>query len=302
MEIVTTIAPLALGIIMLSLGLGLVLDDFKHTSSDTYFSASMSNSINQYTIARIPLVDTQFSFHPVRSMATYTIPRYYHGPVDMDNFQIQLLLSLIQPKDSMTAGDSNSHQLLKLSKKVSEADVTVFINGPTGTGKEVLSRFIHKNSRRSEKPFVGINCAAIPENMLEAILFGHEKGAFTGATDRRIGRFESAIGGTLFLDEIGEIDASTQVKLLRFLESKTSHSVLGIRHQGNTSQHPVHRIGHGVFEVYSSATTHHGRQSAWRRAQSRLPPDGRRPPERWANPRSRVPRRPQGGTALPRST
>ncbi len=98
-----------------------------------------------------------------------------------EHFQLQLLLSLIQPKDSMTAGDSNSHQLLKLSKKVSEADVTVFINGPTGTGKEVLSRFIHKNSRRSDKPFVGINCAAIPENMLEAILFGHEKCAFTGA-------------------------------------------------------------------------------------------------------------------------
>ena len=134
------------------------------------------------------------------------------------NFQLQLLLSLIQPKDSMTAGDINSHQLLKLSKKVSEADVTVFINGPTGTGKEVLSRFIHKHSRRGDKPFVGINCAAIPENMLEAVLFGHEKGAFTGASTSNKGIFRAADGGTLLLDEISEMPLSLQAKLLRVLQ------------------------------------------------------------------------------------
>jgi two-component system response regulator FlrC len=120
----------------------------------------------------------------------------------------------------MTAGDINSYQLLKLSKKVSEADVTVFINGPTGTGKEVLSRFIHKNSKRSDKPFVGINCAAIPENMLEAILFGHEKGAFTGASTSNKGIFRAADGGTLLLDEISEMPLSLQAKLLRVLQEK----------------------------------------------------------------------------------
>ena len=137
-----------------------------------------------------------------------------------ENFQLQLLLSLIQSKDTMTAGDINSYQLLKLSKKVSEADVTVFINGPTGTGKEVLSRFIHKNSKRSDKPFVGINCAAIPENMLEAILFGHEKGAFTGASTSNKGIFRAADGGTLLLDEISEMPLSLQAKLLRVLQEK----------------------------------------------------------------------------------
>ena len=137
-----------------------------------------------------------------------------------ENFQFQLLLSLIQSKDTMTAGDINSYQLLKLSKKVSEADVTVFINGPTGTGKEVLSRFIHKNSKRSDKPFVGINCAAIPENMLEAILFGHEKGAFTGASTSNKGIFRAADGGTLLLDEISEMPLSLQAKLLRVLQEK----------------------------------------------------------------------------------
>ena len=135
-------------------------------------------------------------------------------------FSVQLLLSLIQPKDSMTAGDINSHQLLKLSKKVSEADVTVFINGPTGTGKEVLSKFIHKHSNRRDKAFVGINCAAIPENMLEAILFGHEKGAFTGASTSNKGIFRAADSGTLLLDEISEMPLSLQAKLLRVLQEK----------------------------------------------------------------------------------
>ena len=96
----------------------------------------------------------------------------------------------------------------------------MFINGPTGTGKEVLSRFIHKNSRRSEKPFVGINCAAIPENMLEAILFGHEKGAFTGASTSNKGIFRAADTGTLLLDEISEMPLSLQAKLLRVLQEK----------------------------------------------------------------------------------
>ena len=136
------------------------------------------------------------------------------------SFSLQLLLSLIQPKDSMTAGDINSLQLLKLSKKVSEADVTVFINGPTGTGKEVLSKFIHKHSNRKNKAFVGINCAAIPENMLEAILFGHEKGAFTGASTANKGIFRAADGGTLLLDEISEMPLSLQAKLLRVLQEK----------------------------------------------------------------------------------
>ena len=95
------------------------------------------------------------------------------------------------------------------------------VTGETGTGKEMVAQSIHQNSQRSRGPFVPVHCAALPSNLLESELFGHEKGAFTGANERRIGRFESANGGTLFLDEIGEIDTSTQVKLLRFLESKT---------------------------------------------------------------------------------
>ena len=112
-------------------------------------------------------------------------------------------------------------KVLEKVRLVGPSKATVLVTGETGTGKELVAQAVHQNSDRSRGPFVSVHCAALPAALLESELFGHEKGAFTGATDRRIGRFESAIGGTLFLDEIGEIDASTQVKLLRFLESKT---------------------------------------------------------------------------------
>lgn len=106
-------------------------------------------------------------------------------------------------------------------KLVAPSKATVLLEGETGTGKELIAQSIHQNSSRARQAFVPVHCAALAANLLESELFGHEKGAYTGATERRIGRFEAADGGTLFLDEIGEIDASTQVKLLRFLETRS---------------------------------------------------------------------------------
>ena len=106
-------------------------------------------------------------------------------------------------------------------RQVAPSNATVLLTGETGTGKEPFAQMIHQNSRRPKGPFVAVHCAAIPANLLESELFGHERGAFTGAAERRTGRFEGADGGTLFLDEIGEIDAPTQVKLLRFLETRS---------------------------------------------------------------------------------
>src|ERR1700722_14396817 len=118
-------------------------------------------------------------------------------------------------------------EVIERVKKVAQSKATVLIEGESGTGKEQIAQAIHQASPRSRGPFVAVHCAALSESLLESELFGHEKGSFTGATERRIGRFESADGGTLFLDEIGEISGSIQVKLLRFLETKAIDRVGG---------------------------------------------------------------------------
>jgi DNA-binding NtrC family response regulator len=112
-------------------------------------------------------------------------------------------------------------EVLDKVRLVAPSKATVLLEGETGTGKELIAQAIHQNSGRSRQAFVPVHCAALAANLLESELFGHEKGAYTGASERRIGRFEAADGGTLFLDEIGEIDSSTQVKLLRFLETRS---------------------------------------------------------------------------------
>jgi two-component system nitrogen regulation response regulator GlnG len=118
-------------------------------------------------------------------------------------------------------------QVFKTIGQLANSDATVLITGESGTGKELVARAIYHHSRRSQNPFLAINCAAIPENLLESELFGHEKGAFTGAAGQRIGKFEQCDGGTLFLDEIGDMSATTQTKILRVLQSGTFERVGG---------------------------------------------------------------------------
>ncbi|MEK9552907.1 MAG: sigma 54-interacting transcriptional regulator [Alphaproteobacteria bacterium] len=137
-----------------------------------------------------------------------------------DDYGLQLAATLVSDGRAVACGDKVSRDLLALARRVAQTDVTVFINGPTGTGKEVLAKFIHNHSERSEAPFVAVNCAAIPDNMLEAILFGHEKGAFTGASTANKGIFRAADGGTLLLDEISEMPMALQAKLLRALQER----------------------------------------------------------------------------------
>jgi DNA-binding NtrC family response regulator len=115
--------------------------------------------------------------------------------------------------------------IFRTVERIAKAEATVLITGESGTGKELVAHAIHDFSARAEGPFIAVNCGAIPRELIESELFGHEKGAFTGATDRRIGRLESADGGTLFLDEIGELDPATQVKLLRALQERSFERV-----------------------------------------------------------------------------
>lgn len=131
--------------------------------------------------------------------------------------------------DEPVAEAPSSRQLLQLAKRVAQSDSTVLIVGESGTGKEVLARYIHDHSPRRNQPFIAINCAAIPENMLEAMLFGHEKGAYTGAHTSSPGKFEQANGGTLLLDEISEMDIGLQAKLLRVLQEREVERLGGRR-------------------------------------------------------------------------
>jgi sigma-54 specific flagellar transcriptional regulator A len=130
---------------------------------------------------------------------------------------------------SLVGDSSHVQQIRQIMSQVADTEVTVLITGESGTGKEVVARNLHANSGRSEKPFVPINCGAIPPDLLESELFGHEKGAFTGAISTRVGRFELAEGGTLFLDEIGDMPLPMQVKLLRVIQEQSYERVGGTR-------------------------------------------------------------------------
>src|ERR1700761_1380220 len=143
---------------------------------------------------------------------------------------IAAVLAAVSDDDRpLVTRDPAMQQVLSLADQVSKSEASILITGESGVGKEVMPRYVHRKSRRAEKPFISVNCAAIPENLLESELFGHEKGAFTGALARRIGKFEEADGGTLLLDEISEMDARLQAKLLRALQEREIDRVGGSR-------------------------------------------------------------------------
>jgi two-component system response regulator FlrC len=141
--------------------------------------------------------------------------------------KLERLVAREMPALGMVAEDPVTLEALALAARVAASDTTVLLAGESGTGKEVFARYIHQHSTRSRGPFVAINCAAIPENMLEALLFGHEKGAFTGAHEARAGKFEQAQGGTLLLDEVSEMHVALQAKLLRVLQEREVERIGG---------------------------------------------------------------------------
>lgn len=172
---------------------------------------------------------------PVMLMTAYgsiqqAVDAMRDGAVDymVKPFEAEVLVNMVSRYASQTrseltdvvAADAQSKHLFQIAKRVAQSDATVMITGESGVGKEVLARYIHQYSARAEQPFIAINCAAIPENMLEATLFGYEKGAYTGAYKACPGKFEQAQGGTLLLDEITEMDLGLQAKLLRVLQER----------------------------------------------------------------------------------
>jgi len=163
---------------------------------------------------------------------------YLTKPVDLD--ELLLLIEKVSEKillqrenielkerlreryrfDQIVYASGNMEEVMNLTGRVAKSEATVLIRGESGTGKELIANAIHYSSPRGDRPFIKVNCTALPENLLESELFGHERGAFTGATQRRIGRFEQAHTGSVFLDEIGDLSPSLQMKLLRFLQEK----------------------------------------------------------------------------------
>jgi two-component system, NtrC family, response regulator HydG len=146
-----------------------------------------------------------------------------------ENVQLRETIDELVTVDKIVGGSAAMQKVMELVEQVAKTDATVLILGESGTGKELIARAIHANSKRRYFPIVAVNCGALPETLLESELFGHEKGAFTGAQYRRKGKIEMADGGTLFLDEVGAIDAKTQVDLLRVLETKELTRLGGMR-------------------------------------------------------------------------
>jgi DNA-binding NtrC family response regulator len=165
-----------------------------------------------------------------------------------------VLAAVADDSREMIWRDAAMEQTVKLAQQVAGADASVLITGESGTGKEVMARYLHARSPRAKKPFISVNCAAIPENLLESELFGHEKGAFTGALARRIGKFEEANGGTLLLDEISEMDVRLQAKLLRAIQERLIDRVGGtkpvavdIRIIATSNRNLVEAVREGAF-------------------------------------------------------
>ena len=165
-----------------------------------------------------------------------------------------VLEAVTEESNAIIYRDPQIAEILKTAEQVAPSDASILITGESGTGKELLARFIHQKSKRANEKFISVNCAAIPENLLESELFGHEKGAFTGAVARRIGKFEEANGGTLLLDEISEMELRLQAKLLRALQERVIDRVGGnqpvkvdIRIIATSNRNLEEVVGKGMF-------------------------------------------------------
>ena len=187
-------------------------------------------AVNEGERIRVPVVACGVGADPARAAAAIRAGAKEFIPLPPEAALIAAVLAAVSDDNRpMVVHDPNMQAVLKLADQVAASEASILITGESGSGKEVVARYVHQKSRRAAKPFISVNCAAIPENLLESELFGHEKGAFTGALARRIGKFEEANGGTLLLDEISEMDARLQAKLLRAIQEREIDRVGGAK-------------------------------------------------------------------------
>jgi len=219
--------------IMKSESVGMVVSDVQMQPMDGFeLLKNMKESTPDIPIVLMTAYGTvQKAVEAMREGAVDYLVKPFDAKLLVEKVSQFILNNDISPEpeqdSELIAEDEESKRMMLLAKRVAESDATVLITGESGSGKEVYARFIHRHSSVGKGPFVAINCAAIPENMLEAELFGYEKGAFTGAINARAGKFEQANGGTLLLDEISEMDISLQAKLLRVLQEREVERIGG---------------------------------------------------------------------------
>jgi len=185
---------------------------------------------NEAERIRVPVVACGVGADPQRAGDAIRAGAKEFIPLPPDADLIAAVLAAVSDDDKpLVARDPAMQAVLSLADQIAPSDASILITGESGVGKEVMARYVHQKSRRAQRPFISVNCAAIPENLLESELFGHEKGSFTGAVARRIGKFEEADGGTLLLDEISEMDGRLQAKLLRAVQEREIDRVGGSR-------------------------------------------------------------------------
>ena len=185
---------------------------------------------NEVERIRVPVVACGIAADPQRAAAAIRAGAKEFIPLPPEAALIAAVLAAVSDDNRpMVVRDPSMQAVINLADQIAGSDASILITGESGVGKEVVARYVHQKSRRANRTFISVNCAAIPENLLESELFGHEKGAFTGALARRIGKFEEANGGTLLLDEISEMDTRLQAKLLRAIQEREIDRVGGSR-------------------------------------------------------------------------
>jgi len=185
---------------------------------------------NEAERIRVPVVACGVNADPTSAAAAIRAGAKEFIPLPPDAELIAAVLAAVADDNRpMVVRDPSMQAVISMADQIAPSDASILITGESGVGKEVIARYVHQKSRRVSKPFISVNCAAIPENLLESELFGHEKGAFTGAVARRIGKFEEANGGTLLLDEISEMDGRLQAKLLRAVQEREIDRVGGTK-------------------------------------------------------------------------
>jgi two-component system, NtrC family, response regulator len=204
------------------------LEEIRQTSPATKVIIATGNETREYALRAVALGAYDFHQKPVDIEALRLVVGRAEQLFMLEEENRRLAAAqLASPIDGIIAGSPDMLQVLKTVERIAPTDVSVLVLGESGTGKELVARAVHRLSRRAAGPFVPINCAAIPDTLLESELFGYEKGAFTGAIKQTIGKIESADRGTLFLDEIGDVPLGMQVKLLRFLQNRMIERVGG---------------------------------------------------------------------------